>query len=340
MVRLRMNQAIGMALADEMRHDPTVVLFGQDVAVAGGVFKTSVGLLEEFGSRRVRDTPIAEMAIVGAAVGAAMGGLRPVAEIMFADFFGVALDQVVTQGALVHYLTRGAVTVPMVVRSSVGAGRGFAATHSRTVEEWFMSSPGLKLVEVSGARTAYGLLRAAIREEGPVVVLEPRALYGSWEEFEPGEQAVQALGRAEIRRPGTDATVIAVGQTVRIAEQAIEGLGDEVSIELIDLLTLRPWDVETVLNSVGRTRRLAIVEEHPFTGGWGPDIASRVSQELFGELESPILRVTAPDVPIPFARPLEFRYLPSAEYVGEQLARWLDSRQLPEPWWAGIGKEV
>ena len=338
MARLRMNQAIGRALADAMEEDPTVVVFGEDVAAAGGVFKTSVGLMEAFGPDRVRDTPISEMAIVGAAVGAAMGGLRPVAEIMFADFFGVALDQVVTQGALVHYLTRGAVTVPMVVRSSVGAGRGFAATHSRTVEEWFLSAPGLKLVEVSGARTAYGLLRAAIREDGPVVVLEPRALYGSREEFEPGEDAVLALGRAEVRRPGDEATVVAVGQTVGIADRAIEELG--ASVELIDLLSLRPWDVDTVLESVARTGRLALVEEHPFTGGWGPEVASRVGQELFGDLAAPILRITAPDVPVPFARELEFRYLPSVEYVASQLRTWLDTGKLPAPWWADIREGV
>ncbi len=338
MARLRMNQAIGAALADAMAEDPTVVVFGEDVAAAGGVFKTSVGLLERFGPERVRDTPISEMAIVGTAVGAAMGGLRPVAEIMFADFFGVALDQVVTQGALVHYLTRGAVTVPMVIRSSVGAGRGFAATHSRTVEEWFLSAPGLKLVEVSGARTAYGLLRAAVREEGPVVVLEPRALYGTREEFEPGDDAVIPLGVAEVRREGADATVVAVGQTVGIASEAIERL--DASIELIDLLTLRPWDVETVLASVARTGRLALVEEHPFTGGWGPEVASRVGQELFGELTSPILRITAPDVPVPFTRDLEFRYLPTAEYVAAQLGRWLETDTLPSPWWERIGEEV
>lgn len=336
MVRQRMNQAIGAALADAMREDPRVVLFGEDVAVAGGVFKTSVGLLDEFGPSRVRDTPISEMAIVGSAVGAAMGGLRPVAEVMFADFFGVALDQVVTQGALVHYLTRGAVTVPMVVRASIGTGRGFAATHSRTLEEWFLSAPGLKLVEVSGARTAYGLLRAAIREEGPVVFLEPRALYGTREEFDPDETMELALGRAEVRRTGTDATVVAAGQTVGLAEQAVDQLSSDGAIELIDLLTLRPWDVDTVVESVARTGRLAIVEEHPFTGGWGTDVASRVGQELFGELESPILRVTAPDVPVPFARELEFRYRPSPEYIADQLRTWLREGRIPPPWWADL----
>lgn len=337
MARLRMNQAIAAAMADAMREDPTVMLFGEDVAAAGGVFKTSVGLLEEFGPTRVRNTPISEMAIVGTAVGAAMAGLRPVAEIMFADFFGVALDQVVTQGALVHYLTRGAVTVPMVVRSSIGAGRGFAATHSRTVEEWFLSAPGLKLVEVSGARTAYGLLRAAIREEGPVVVLEPRSLYGTREEFDPGEDAILPLGRAELRRRGDDMTVVAAGQMVGIAAAALDDL--PATADLVDLLTIRPWDVDTVLESVARTGRLAIVEEHPFTGGWGAEIASRVAQELFGDLEAPILRITCPDVPVPFTRDLEFRYLPSSGYAAEQLRRWWESGTLPEPWWTDTAKE-
>jgi len=332
-----MNQAIGTALADAMREDPTVVLFGEDVAAAGGVFKTSVGLLDEFGPTRVRNTPISEMAIVGTAVGAAMAGLRPVAEIMFVDFFGVALDQIVTQGALAHYLTRGAVTVPMVVRASIGAGRGFAATHSRTLEEWFLSAPGLKLVEVSGARTAYGLLRSAIRDDGPVVVLEPRSRYGTREEFEPGDEAVIPLGRAETVRRGDDLTVVAAGQMVGVAATALDDLGS--SADLIDLLTIRPWDEATVLESVSRTGRLALVEEHPFSGGWGPDLASRVGQELFGELKAPIMRITAPDVPVPFARDLEFRYLPSPSYVAEQLRRWLGSGSIPPPWWAGMTKE-
>jgi len=338
--RLRMNQAIGAAMADAMREDPTVVLFGEDVADAGGVFKTSVGLRDEFGPRRVRNTPISEMAIVGAAVGAAMAGLRPIAEIMFVDFLGVALDQVVTQGALVHYLTRGAVTVPMVVRASIGAGRGFAATHSRTLEPWFLSAPGLKLVEVSGARTAYGLLRSAIREEGPVVVLEPRSLYGTREEFTPGEDAVLPLGHAEHRTRGEDVTVVAAGQMVAVALEGVAELEGGVSADVIDLLTLRPWDVATVLESVARTGRLALVEEHPQTGGWGTEVATRVTQELFGQLAAPVLRITCPDVPVPFARELEFRYLPSAAYVAKQLRRWLDTGAVPDPWWATIGEEV
>lgn len=339
MPRLRMNQAIALALADEMRHDPTVVTFGEDVAAAGGVFKTSQGLLDEFGPKRVRDTPISEMAIVGAAVGAAVAGLRPVAEIMFVDFMGVALDQLVTQGALAHYLSNGSVTVPMVVRSSIGVGRGFSATHSRTAEPWFLSSAGLKLVVSSRPSSAYGLLRAAIRDESPVIVLEPRSLYGSREEFDPGEDAIIPLGRAAELRSGSDVTVVALGQTVGIALQVAEALADRMSVQVLDLQTLRPWDREAVLASVASTRRLAIVEESPFTGGWGTEIAAHVSEELFGDLAAPILRVTAPDVPIPFNKTLEFMYLPSVEYTTAQIEHWADDGKIPDPWWANIDVE-
>ncbi len=333
--RMRMNQAIAAALHDEMAADDTVVCYGEDVAEAGGVFKTSQGLLEEFGPMRVRDTPISEMAILGSAVGAATAGLRPVVEIMFVEFFGVCLDQMVTQAAKLHYLTNGAVTVPMVARASVGAGRGFGATHSQTCETWFTATPGLKIVHVSNGASAYGLLRSAIRDDNPVVFLEPKSIYGTRSEVVLGEAGIVPLGQAATMRTGSDVTIVSLGQLVGAATEAADSLeNDGISVELIDLQTLKPWDRNTVLASVARTQRAVIVEENPFSGGWGNDLSATIAAELFGELEAPVLRVTTPDVPVPFSRSLEFQYLPSASYIASQVAQLCQTGKTPEPWWS------
>ncbi len=334
-----MNQAIALAIADEMRADPTVVAFGEDVADAGGVFKTTVGLLDEFGPLRVRNTPISELAIAGAAVGAAAAGLRPVAEIMFVDFLGLALDPIVTQGAFMHYHSNGSVTAPMVIRASIGAGRGMGATHSRTCEAWFLQAPGIKVVAVSGPRTAYGLLRAAIRENCPVVVLEPKMLYGKREDFDPGDDAIIPLGTAEIRRPGTDATVVTLGSTVDVGLKVADD--SEASLEVIDLRSIRPWDKQLVCDSVRKTGRLIIVEEGPHTGGWSETVAAHVGTELFGDLKAPVFRITSPDVPVPFARRLETElYFPSPSWVGEAVQEFLKQDTLPLLWWQREHAEV
>jgi acetoin:2,6-dichlorophenolindophenol oxidoreductase subunit beta len=215
MPKMRMRQAIARAIADEMADDPRVVLLGEDVAAAGGVFKTSEGLLDRFGPDRVKDTPIAEMGFLGAAVGAATAGLRPVVEIMFAEFLGVALDQLVTEAANLRYLSRGEYTVPLVVRASAGPGLGFGAQHSQTLESWLIGTPGLKVVSPSGADSAYGLLRAAIRDDDPVVFLEPRVLYGQREDVDTEREELPELGRARVARPGRDVTVVAIDQPVR-----------------------------------------------------------------------------------------------------------------------------
>jgi pyruvate dehydrogenase E1 component beta subunit len=333
-VRLRMNQAIALALADEMAADPSVVVFGEDVASAGGVFKTSVGLLEAFGPNRVRDTPISEMAICGSAVGAAIGGLRPVVEVMFVEFYGIALDQVTTQAAKLHYLTGGAVTVPAVFRGSCGAGRGFGATHSQTLETWFLACPGLKVVVASGANSAYGLLRAAIRDDAPVVFLEPKALYGERDEVAVGDDAIAPLGVAHVERPGDDVTVVALGNTVGRSVQAASVLaGEGLSCEVIDLRTIRPWDRSTVLDSVARTGRLVVVEENPLTGGWGNEIGNTAAAELFGGLQAPVVRVCCPDVPVPHNRELEARFVPTADYIAGQIRRLVETGRRPDHWW-------
>lgn len=331
MAKMRMRQAIVSALADEMEADPNVVIFGEDIAEAGGPFKTSEGLLERFGSTRVRDTPISEMGFLGAAVGAAATGLRPVAEIMFVEFLGVALDQVSTEAAKFHYLSGGRITVPMTVRASVGAGLGFGCQHSQTLETWLFATPGVKLAVASGPGNAYGLLRAAIRDDNPVVVLEPRALYGERDEVQTGEEGVIPLGLAAVVEEGSDVTIVALGQMVGVARAAASTASWDADI--VDLQTLLPWDKETVLSSVAKTGRLVVVEENPLTGGWGNEIAAHVAGELFGELAAPVLRIACPDVPVPFNPKLEQRYLPSAQYVESQVSALLEHGRLPRPWW-------
>ena len=339
MARMRMNQAVAAALGDEMREDPTVVMFGEDVAVAGGPFKTSDGLLEEFGPLRVRDTPISEMRFLGMAVGAAASGLRPVAEIMFIEFLGVALDQVVTEAAKFHYLSKGTFNCPMVVRASVGAGLGFGCQHSQTFENWMSHAPGLKMVVASGPQSAYGLMRSAIRDPNPVVVLEPRALYGGRAPVTTGEEGIIPLGQITQVREGEDVTILTAGAMLRVAMAAAKASGSW-SAEVIDLQTLIPWDREGVISAVRRTGRLVIVEESPYTWGWGTEIAAYVGSRLFEELKAPVLRITCPDVPVPFGRELELRYMPNREYVTDQIDQLIATGRAPEPWWVGEARSA
>lgn len=333
MKRFRMRQAVARAMADAMVEDPSVVVMGEDVGAAGGVFKTTEGLYEQFGATRVRDTPISEMAFVGAGVGAACTGLRPVVEIMFMEFLGVALDQLSTQAAKMRFLSGGTLSVPLTVRASTGVAGGYGAQHSQGMETWLYATPGLKVVVPSDAASAYGLLRAAIRDDNPTVVLEPRILYPAWQEFDSGDDAVLPIGQARRRCQGTDVTVVALGATVPVALDAAGRGAPAWSAEVIDLQTLVPWDREAVLASVARTRRLVIVEEGPFSGGWGTEISSWVSSHAFGELDAPVLRITGPDVPIPYAAELERRYSLSADYVCAQVTELLDTDTLPRPWW-------
>ncbi len=330
-MKLRMRQAIARAIADEMRADPTVVVFGEDVAVAEGPFKTSEGLLEEFGPLRVRDTPISEMGFCGAAVGAAATGLRPVVEIMFVEFLGVALDMVVTEAAKFRYLSGGSYTAPLVVRASVGAGLGFGAQHSQTLEGWLTGCPGLKVVVPSGAGSAYGLMRSAIQDPDPVVVLEPRVLYAEREEVVVGDEGLIPIGRAKQVAHGGDVTIVALGQTVGTAVQACAGAG--WSADVIDLRTLVPWDRDLVGESVARTGRLVLVEENPRAGGWGAEIAAHVASDCFDALRAPVVRFTCPDVPVPYPAHLERRYLPSADDVRAGITELLATGQRPRPWW-------
>jgi acetoin:2,6-dichlorophenolindophenol oxidoreductase subunit beta len=264
-----------------MERDPAVYLLGEDVAAAGGVFKATEGLLERFGERRVRDTPISEQAIIGAAMGAAMNGLRPIAEIMFSDFFAVCWDLIANQIAKTRYMTNGQVSIPLVIRTANGGGVRFGAQHSQSVESWAMSIPGLKVAVPTAPTDAIGLLAAAVRDPDPVIVVEPKALYPSKQDVPDGE-IVDRLGAAAVRRSGTDVTICALGAMVPKAVKAAETLaGDGVAAEVIDVRSLVPLDTRTILDSVRRTSRLVTVEENPRLCGWGGELASIVAEEAF-----------------------------------------------------------
>ncbi len=331
--RVLVRRAVLQALHDELESDPDVIVMGEDIATAGGAFKCTEGLLDTFGPKRVIDTPISEMGFLGAAVGAAATGLKPVVEMMFVEFIGVALDQLTTEATRLRYLSRGQVTVPLVVRASAGAGLGFGCQHSQMLDYWFRGVGGLKVCVVSNAQNAYGLLRAAIRDPDPVVVLEPRVLYGERQELVTGEDGIVALGEARVVSLGDDVTIVAAGTMVGVAQEAATLMAD-TSCEVIDLQTLVPWDKHTVIDSVTRTGRLVVVEEGPWTAGWSNDVAAHVSTELFGSLQSPVLRITCPDAPVPHSEALERRFVPSPEYVAEQTSQLIETGRPPAPWWA------
>ncbi len=331
MAKIWIRQAVLRALDDAMKDDPSVIVLGEDIAAAGGPFKVTEGLLASHGPDRVIDTPISEMAFMGAAVGAAVCGLKPVVEMMFIEFIGVALDQLTTQAATMRFLSRGKLTTPLVVRASAGAGQGFGCQHSQMLDHWFRGTPGLKVCVTSNARTTYGLLRSAIEDPDPVVVLEPRVLYAEREEYEFDPSYRMPLGQAEIARQGADVTLLACGAMRRVALAAAED--SKANIEVIDMLTLWPWDRKTVLESVARTGRLVTVEEAPAGSGWGGDVVSHVSMELFGKLKAPPHRITLPEAPVPYNGTLEARFLPSAGYVQEQVDALVSTNKAPQPWW-------
>ena len=324
MAELTYRQAVARGIAQEMERDPTVYFIGEDVAAAGGVFKTTEGLLERFGPRRVRDTPISEQAIVGAIMGAAMNGLRPIAEIMFSDFFAVCWDMVANQIAKTRYMTDGQVALPLVIRTANGGGVRFGAQHSQSVESWMMAIPGLKVVVPSTPVDMIGLLAAAVRDPDPVIVIEPKVLYASKGEVPDGE-IVDRLGEARTLRSGDDVTVCALGAMVPKALEAAERLDAEgVSAEVIDVRSLVPLDARTIIGSVGRTGRLVTVEENPRLCGWGAEVASIVAEEAFFSLDGPIVRVTTPHVPLPAADVLEDAAIPSVERIVEGVRRALE----------------
>ena len=322
MAELTYREAVSEAIAQEMRRDSNVVFLGEDVAAAGGVFKTTAGLLDEFGPDRVKATPISAQAIIGAAMGASMTGLRPIAEIMFSDFFAVCWDLVANQIAKTRYMTDGQCSFPLVLRSANGGGSRFGAQHSQSVENWAMAVPGLKVVAPSNAADVKGLLAASVRDPDPVMFFEQKSLYATKGEVPEGEH-VEPLGVAGIVRSGTDVTVVALAAMVPRALKAAEILQDEhgVSVEVVDVRCLVPLDTKTILDSVSRTGRLVTVEENPRLCGWGAEIASIVTEEIFWNLDGPIVRVTTPHIPLPSADALEDAVLPSSERIVENVKR-------------------
>lgn len=331
MTVMRTRQAVIAALSDELESDPSVFLMGEDIG-SGGPFKATEGLIEKFGEERVIDTPISEMAFLGAGVGAAAMGMRPVVEMMFIEFIGVALDQLNTQAAFFRYLSRGAYQVPLTIRAAAGAGLGFGCQHSQILDQWFRGNSGISLVIPSDPQSMYGLLRSAIRSNDPVVVLEHKALYGERGDVITGEAGIIPIGKAKLITQGSDVTIVGIGRTVHTAKAALEGQ-NSWSADIIDLQTLIPWDIKTVLESVAKTGRLVIIEENSFSGGWGSEICAQVVSQLWGELKSPPHRITSPDAPIPYAQNLEERYLPSSDYVKAQIDELLKTNRCPAPWW-------
>jgi pyruvate/2-oxoglutarate/acetoin dehydrogenase E1 component len=319
------REAVAAGIAQEMRRDPTVVCLGEDIGAAEGVFKTAAGLFAEFGPERVWDTPISEQAIVGAAMGAAMTGLRPVAEIMFSDFLACCWDYVANEIPKMRYMTGGQVTVPLVVRTANGGGLGFGAQHSQAVENWALAVPGLKIAAPSTPADMVGLMAAAIRSDDPVLVFEHKQLFASKGEPPPGDH-VLPLGVAEVRRQGDDVTLVALASTVPTALAAAERLaGHGIGCEVIDLRCLVPLDARMVLDSVARTSRLVIVEENPYQGGWGATVASIVADEGFYDLDAPVKRVAGACVPLPFAANLEQAVVPTADRVATAVRQALDT---------------
>ena len=325
MAELTYRDAVARGIAQEMERDPDVVFLGEDVAGAGGVFKATVGLLERFGPVRVRDTPISEQAILGAAMGAAMTGLRPIAEIMFADFFAVCWDLVANQIAKSSYMTAGQVSFPLVIRSGNGGGLRFGAQHSQSVENWAMAIPGLKVVAPSSPADVIGLFAAAVRDPDPVMFFEHKGLYSSKGEVPDGE-LVDTLGSAKVLRPGADATIVALAAMVPRAIAAATQLAERgIDAGVIDVRSLVPLDTQTILHEVSATGRLFTVEENPRLCGWGAEIVSIVAEECFNYLDGPPLRITTPHIPLPSADALEDMAIPSVERIVTTIEKAMQS---------------
>ena len=318
MAELTYREAVAEGIAQEMERDETVVFLGEDIAKAGGVFKATVGLYDKFGPDRVRDTPISEQAILGAAMGAAMTGLKPIAEIMFSDFLAVCWDIVANQIAKSRYMTNGQVSMPLVIRTANGGGARFGAQHSQSVENWSMMIPGLKVVAPSTPADVKGLLAAAIRDPDPVMFFEQKSLYSSKGDVPEGEH-IEEIGVAKVVREGSDVTIIALAAMVPRALDAADRLYSEAGISagVVDLRSLVPLDTKTIFEQVEKTSRLVTVEENPRLCGWGAEISSIVAEERFWDLDMPIIRITTPHIPLPSADELEDMALPSVERIFE-----------------------
>ena len=321
MAELTYRNAVAHGIAQEMRRDPSLVMLGEDIAGAGGVFKTTVGLLDEFGPDRIRDTPISEQAILGAAMGAAMTGIPVIAEIMFSDFLAVCFDLLANEMAKARYMTAGQMNVPVVVRTANGGGSRFGAQHSQSVENWAMMIPGLKVVAPSTPTDVVGLMAAAVRDPDPVVFFEHKSLMATKEEV-PDTEVVDQLGKAKVLREGTDCTIAALALMVPRALEAADQLASKgISAEVIDVRSLVPLDTQAILGSVTKTSRLFTVEENPRLCGWGAEVASIVADEAFWDLDGPIVRITTPHIPLPAAEALEDMAIPSVETIHDTVVK-------------------
>jgi pyruvate dehydrogenase E1 component beta subunit len=319
MTTMTYREAVCKALADELAADEDVIFFGEDVAEAGGVFKVTAGLFERFGKNRVRDTPISEQAIIGAALGAAITGLRPVAELMFADFVPVAMDQIVNQIAKYRYMSGGQFKAPLTIRAAQGMAGGFGTQHSQCAESWLMNAPGIKIVSPGTPTDAYGLLRGAIREDNPVFVLEHKGLYNLSEEV-PDDLGPLPLGKAKVRRAGKDVTVAAIQLMMHRSLEAAELLAKEgIDVEVIDLRSMSPLDEETILQSLAKTNRLVVVEESPHSAGWGGDLVSLAADKGLYWLEAPVKRVNMGGALVPYSPPLEDASVPNVQRIAQTI---------------------
>ena len=325
MAELSYREAVAHGIAQEMRRDPALVMIGEDIAAAGGVFKTTVGLLDEFGPDRIRDTPISEQAILGAAMGAAMTGVPVIAEIMFSDFLAVCWDLVANEIAKSRYMTDGQVSFPLVIRTANGGGSRFGSQHSQSVENWAMMIPGLKVVAPSTPEDVVGLMAASVRDPDPVVFFEHKSLMAGKDEIPDGE-IVGELGMAKVVREGSDATIAALALMVPRALEAANLLAEEgISVEVIDVRSLVPLDTRTILESVARTGRFFTVEENPRLCGWGAEVVSIVAEEAFWDLDGPSVRITTPHIPLPAAASLEDLAIPSADRIYKTIVDSVDS---------------
>ncbi len=316
MATMRYREALNQALREEMEADESVFIMGEDIGVFQGAFKVTQGLLEEFGERRVRDTPISENTIVGAGVGAAMAGVRPIVEIMTVNFSLLALDQIINCAASIRYMFGGQVKIPLVIRMPQGAGHQLGPTHSHSFEALFVHVPGLLVAVPTTAADAKGLLKAAIRDDNPVIFIEHETLYGQRGEV-PNDGEPMRFGEAAVRREGDDVTVIGISRMAHTAEKAAETLAGEheVEAEVIDPRTLRPLDLDTILDSVRKTNRAVVVEEGWPHGGVGANLAALIQEQAFDHLDAPVARVTGADVPMPYSKPLEQAAFPHPEHV-------------------------
>jgi pyruvate/2-oxoglutarate/acetoin dehydrogenase E1 component len=322
MPRLRYAEALNEALREEMRADPSVALYGEDIGIYGGVFKVTRGLQEEFGAERVVDTPISEQTMTGMGVGAAMMGLKPVIEIMYADFLPLCLDALVNQASILHFIWAGQISVPMVLRTQGGGGAGAGAQHSKSLEAMVSHIPGLKVVSPAFPADAKGLLKAAIRDPNPVVFLEHKLLYNTTGEVPDGEHVVE-IGKAAVVREGSDVTLVANSRMVLEALKAAETLAQSgISCEVVDLRSLRPLDTGTIVASVKKTSRAVVINEGWRFGGFGAEVAAQISEAAFEYLDAPVARIGTRDLPVPYSEPLESAVVPGAAAIVETVRAW------------------